>query len=217
MTPIRPPATPLIVRQPYVSTWVRSQTLAGTWPTFWNGWVKAIAGLVRVDGVPYVFLGAPTGFTGAAPALLPQAGLEVTATRSRFTWLAAGIRLSVDFLSPIEPTDLRRQSVPFGFLSAAVSSADGRGHRVSLFLDISAEWAHGDPNAPVVWARDELSTAAGLATVFSVIPAHPQVLTEVNDYPCWGSAIWATLNRPGLTWQADPTGSSATGPPRPVR
>lgn len=120
VTPIRPPATPLIVRQPYVSTWVRSQTLAGTWPTFWNGWVKAIAGLVRVDGVPYVFFGTPTGFTGAAPALLPQTGLEVTATRSRFTWSAAGVRLSVDFLSPIEPTDLRRQSVPFGFLSAAV-------------------------------------------------------------------------------------------------
>ena len=37
LTPIRPPATPLIVRDPYVSTWQPANALPGTWPAFWAG------------------------------------------------------------------------------------------------------------------------------------------------------------------------------------
>ncbi len=34
-TPIRPPAAPLVVRGPYVSTWLPSTALPGTWQEFW--------------------------------------------------------------------------------------------------------------------------------------------------------------------------------------
>src|SRR6185437_11717123 len=59
VSPIRPPAVPLIVRTPYVSTWQPSTDLAGTWPSFWDGGTKAITGIARIDGRPYLFLGNP--------------------------------------------------------------------------------------------------------------------------------------------------------------
>ena len=34
--PIRPPAVPLAVRSPYLSTWLPADNPAGTWPTFWR-------------------------------------------------------------------------------------------------------------------------------------------------------------------------------------
>lgn len=58
-TPVRPPATPLAVRSAYLNTWQFADNLAGTWPTFWNGDIKAIAGIVRVDDVAYEFMGIP--------------------------------------------------------------------------------------------------------------------------------------------------------------
>ena len=61
LTPIRPPAVPLIVRSPYVSIWQGGSRLAGTWPSFWAGRTKAITGIARIDGKPFVFLGSPAG------------------------------------------------------------------------------------------------------------------------------------------------------------
>jgi hypothetical protein len=56
-SPLRPPAVPLAVRSPYLSTWVAADNLAGTWSTFWNGHITALCGLARIDGTGYVFTG----------------------------------------------------------------------------------------------------------------------------------------------------------------
>jgi hypothetical protein len=47
-SPARPPAVPLAVRSPYLSTWLEAGSdggnggyLAGEWPTFWTGQVTA--------------------------------------------------------------------------------------------------------------------------------------------------------------------------------
>jgi hypothetical protein len=86
-SPIQPPATPLAVRSPYLSAWLRADTLPGNWPTFWAGAVTAITGIVRVDGQPYVFMGAPSG----GWPLATQSSLAVTATRSTFTITAGPV------------------------------------------------------------------------------------------------------------------------------
>src|SRR5487761_1604246 len=96
-SPIRPPAAPLAVRSPYLSTWLPSATLPGTWPQFWTGHITAMGGIARIDGVSYMFMGAPTivldvpnGNNGNPSTVngferaLEQTLLEVTATRSRF-------------------------------------------------------------------------------------------------------------------------------------
>ena len=205
MTPIRPPATPLIVRSPYVSTWQPADPLPGTWPAFWAGRPKAITGIARVDGHPYVFLGDPRDpHSGDQPVAPPmtQAALSVTPTQSRYRLEGGGVALSLDFLSPVEPGDLRRLSVPLGYIFATVRSADGKPHTVSLYFDITGQWAHGDDNAPITWERRSLPGGAQTLTAFAVTPAAPKVLGEANDYPMWGTAVWATASRPDLTTQA---------------
>jgi hypothetical protein len=197
--PIRPPATPLAVRSPYLSTWLRADTLPGNWPTFWAGAVTAITGIVRVDGQPYVFMGAP----GGGWPLATQTALVLTATRSTFTISAGAVRLEVEFLSPVDPANLRRQSVPMSYLSVTATSADAGTHQVSLYLDISGEWAHGDRTKQIGWATQ----VVGGQRVHTCQPTSPSVLAEVNDQASWGTVVWSTDDVAGLTWQ---TGADAT-------
>ncbi len=196
--PIRPPATPLAVRSPYLSTWLPADVLPGTWPTFWTGRTTAMTGIAVIDGSPYVFMGDP-GLPDGVPAMfgMEQTDLTVTATRSVFTLVAGDVRLVVTFLSPVEPGDLRRQSMPLSYVMAQASSADGRPHTVSVYLDISGEWTNGDSNAQVSWTTGSTSGVRSL----TIEPADPQVLAENGDMASWGTVTWSAPDRPGLTWQ----------------
>lgn len=191
--PLRPPAVPLAVRSMYLSTWSPSDNLAGTWPTFWNGHIAAIAGIVRVDGTPFVFCGAPSG----GFALATQISLTVTATRSIYVLAAGGVTLTVTFLSPVDPGDLRRQSVPMSYITVSAAANDGRDHAVGVYMDISGEWAHGDVSQPITWAPQ----AVGGLLALSHQPASPSVLGEFGDQASWGTVVWATDNVVGLSWQ----------------
>lgn len=199
-TPIRPPATPLIVRSPYISTWLAADTLPGTWPTFWNGNIKAMVGIARIDGNAYIFLGAPDKIGNTQK--MTQTNLTVTPTRSIFTLQAGGITLTLTFFSPVEANDIKRLSIPFSYMLADVHSNDGAAHTVSLYFDISGEWAHGDSNQLINWNSEQVGPSGDTLTAFTVTPNSPTVLGEVNEYPSWGTVVWATKNQPGLTIQS---------------
>lgn len=51
---------------------------------------------------------------------------------------AGPVALTVTFLSPIFPKDLKRQSLPFSYVDVSVSSSDGKPHEVQLYTDITA-------------------------------------------------------------------------------
>ncbi len=203
LTPLRAPSVPLIVRSPYVSTWQNSDVAPGNWSTFWNGGgnVKAITGIVRVDGSSYVFFGAPGGIGSVQNAT--QVQLEITSTQSRYTFQAGPVTLYVNFLSPIEATNLQLLSIPFGYIFVQAQSSDGNTHTVSVYMDISGEWAHGTNTTPINWAYQTINTGTQNVNAFSVTPNSPTVLAETNDYPSWGTAVWAT-NGPGFSYQSGP-------------
>jgi hypothetical protein len=190
ITPVRPPAVPLIVRSPYVSTWMPADSAPGHWPTFWTGAVKAITGIARVDGKPFVLIGAPNGVGGPAQ----QLRLEVTATQSRYVFSVGGVHLYVDFISPVEATDTRLLSMPFGFIRVQAVAVDGKPHDTSVYFDISGEWAHGDAATSIVWSRTDVTGPAGNVSAFAVTPSAPTTLAEVNDYASWGTAVFATAS-----------------------
>ena len=52
---LRPPATPLVVVDPYFSVWSVTDGLADSWPAYWTGKPMAFQALVRVDGKPLRF------------------------------------------------------------------------------------------------------------------------------------------------------------------
>jgi Domain of unknown function (DUF5127)/Domain of unknown function (DUF4965)/Domain of unknown function (DUF1793)/Domain of unknown function (DUF4964) len=214
-TPIRPPAAPLAVRSPYVSTWLPATALPATWQEFWAGHTTAMGGIARIDGVSYMFMGdpgiiltIPDGNNGTPSTTqgfelaLQQTRLEVTPTRSRFTLEGGGVELVAEFLSPVEPGDTRRQSIPFSYLTLTARSIDGHAHDVQLYADISGEWASGDDSQQITWSPSQVSYSGGTLQVWSVELASQQPLTEQNQQAAWGSTVWATPSGAALTYQS---------------
>jgi hypothetical protein len=201
--PLRPPAVPLAVRSPYLSTWMAADLPAGHWPSFWTGRTTAMTGIARIDGTDYLFLGAPNIPNHPLPRGLVQRSLTLTATRSRYVLEGGGARLTLTFLSPVEPGDLRRQSIPMSYITAEVSSTDGKAHDVSLYFDISGEWAHGNSGTKIRWAQEQVPGTAGGPdlTSLSFTPDSPQVLSENGDTASWGTVVFSAANQSGLTWQ----------------
>ena len=203
-TPIRPPSVPLITRSPYVSTWSNANTTVGNWPTFWNGNIKAITGMAYIDGSAYVFLGNPL----SVPHTMTQNSLQITPTQSIYTFQGGGVTLTVNFLSPVEVSDMKRLSIPLAYITAQAQSSDGKSHTVSLYFDISGEWAHGSSSAQITWAPETISLAAdgsgtpGSLMAWEVTPTTPSVLAETSEYPDWGTALLATSIQSGLTYQS---------------
>ncbi|WP_335976666.1 glutaminase family protein [Streptomyces sp. CA2R106] len=199
--PIRPPSVPLAVRSPYLSAWLPASSPVGTWPTFWTGRTMAMVGIAQIDGVPFLFLGAPN-ISGQVLRGMAQRSLTTTATRSVFLFEAAGVELTVTFLSPVEPGDLRRQSVPLTYVTADVRSADGAAHDVKLYFDISGEWAHNDSGTKIGWSAEQVAGAGGGSlTSLSFSPDGTKSLAENGDMATWGTVVWSATNRAGLTWQ----------------
>lgn len=80
-------------------------------------------------------MGAPNPL----PTLVNQTSFEYTSTSSTFIMDIGGlVALNITFLSPVNPTDLNRQSLTFSYLDVIVSSADGNAHDVQLYTDITA-------------------------------------------------------------------------------
>ncbi|MBV9854320.1 MAG: DUF5127 domain-containing protein [Streptosporangiaceae bacterium] len=209
--PIRPPAVPLAVRGPYLSTWLPATELPGTWQQFWTGHITAMAGIIRADGISYMFMGAPAivldvpnGNSGTQSTVLgferalEQTLLEVTATRSRFRLQGGGVGLVAEFLSPVVPGDLRRQSIPMSYVLLTVHSLDGRPHAVQLYADISGEWTSGDVGQMITWAPYSDSSI----NAWTVQLSSQQPLTEQGQLAAWGTVVWATPGAPGLTVQS---------------
>ncbi|CAI7565963.1 unnamed protein product [Penicillium crustosum] len=199
-SPARPPAIPLAVRSPYLSTWLNVGSdggnggyLAGEWPVFWQNQVTGWAGMIRVDGNTYTWMGIPGSKT------VNQTAFEYTSTKSIFTMNVENkVEMNITFLSPVAPTDLKRQSLVFSYLNVEVSSLDGQKHDVQVYADISAEWVSGDRNAIAEW---EYGTTDGVA--YHKVHRQTQLaFSEKNEQGEWGNWYWATDDSKGMTHQS---------------
>jgi hypothetical protein len=174
-----------------------------------------MGGIARIDGVSYVFMGAPTivlevpnGNQGTPATVqgfeqaLDQTLLRVTPTRSVFSLEGGGVSLTVEFLSPVETGDLRRQSIPMSYVLMTASSIDGAAHDVQLYFDISGEWTTSDDSQVITWSPSQVSYTGGSLRVWSVQLQNQQPLTEQGDMAAWGSIVWATPDAHALTYQS---------------
>lgn len=68
-----------------------------------------------------------------------QTSYTYTSTKSTFVMDVAGkVAMTITFLSPVNPDDLRRQSLTLSYMQVSVTSKDGKSHEVQLYTDISA-------------------------------------------------------------------------------
>lgn len=122
---------------------------------------------------------------------------EITPTSTKFSVIAGSILLNLTFLSPIEPSDWVKQSLPFIYLSLEATSIDGQSHDVQVYSDISAgacvcqtsfeiecpisypfaEWISGNRANNATWKTTQTSTS-----VFHQAQLQsPQPMVEINN------------------------------------
>ncbi len=199
--PVRPPAIPLVVRSPYLSTWLPADNLPGTWPTFWTGRITAMAGLATIDGTSFLFLGAPSLPNTNPFPTMRQLSVTTTATKSEFVLEQAGVELTVSFLSPVEPGDLKRQSQPLSYIAISARGIDGKRHKVSVYFDISGEWAAADSGRSITWDEQRYSGSGTNLISLTYAQSAPRVLAEDADTAEWGTVVVSSEDRSGLSWQ----------------
>jgi hypothetical protein len=151
--PLRAPATPLIVHDPYFSIWSMTNRLTDGPTRHWTGTPQPINGIVRIDGHSYRWLGDADD---SIPAL-DESEREITPTRTIVTLANAQLQLRLTFLTPAFPDDLREMARPVTYLTWEVQSRDGNKHNVTLYLDVSGAIATNTPVEPVVWSRARIA------------------------------------------------------------
>jgi hypothetical protein len=167
----RPPAVPLVVHDPYFSVWSTADKLTDQDTKHWTGARQPIAGLARIDGKTYRFMGAqPRGV-----AAMEQVSLEVTPTHTVYQFKADQIVLTVNFFTPAFPKDLDVLSRPVTYLT--LSATGEGGHEVLILIDVDPVIAVNTPDEDVTWGR---SRARGLS-VLNVGSRDQRVLNRPGD------------------------------------
>ena len=170
---LRPPSTPLIVHDPYFSVWSATDNLTDSETKHWTGASQPMAGLVRVDGNVYRFM-------GNAPASVPamqQVSKTLTPTRTIYEFEKAGIHLTLTFFTPALAGDLAILSRPVTYILWDVKSADSGTHTVSVYLDCSSLMAVNTAFEAVVWSRAKV----GDTELLSVGSVEQKVLGVSGD------------------------------------
>ncbi len=155
----RPPAVPLVTHDPYFSIWSMGDRLSDDWSKHWTGRAHALAGMVRIDGMPFRLMGPEPR---QVPAL-NQTRCQVFPTRSVYTFAGAGLELTLEFLSPLLADDLDILSRPATYLTLEARALDGREHRLAWYVDACSEIAINSPDQKVIGARYDLEGMEVLA------------------------------------------------------
>ncbi len=153
---LHPPAVPLVTSDPFFSIWSPGSQLAESDTTHWTGAKQRLASLLRIDGHAYRIMGTQPA---EVPALT-QTDLQVTPTRSIYTFQGHGIQLSLTFMTPLLPSDLDVLSRPVTYITWKLRSIDSGKHVVSIYYDNTAELVVNKPDEPIVWSRRDVGDLA---------------------------------------------------------
>ncbi|MBW0485736.1 hypothetical protein O181_025451 [Austropuccinia psidii MF-1] len=197
--PFLPTVVPLAVRSPYLGTYLADgpdKDLSEMSPRFWTGAPIGWTGLVRVDGQVFNWMGNLTHWPAANNTSFQQ-----TASTSKFTFAIGEstltqhplIYLHATFLSPITPSDLFRQSLPFSYLMITVESADGLQHQVEVYTDINGLWCADDEQLTVEWSTYQKQNKTNATSLYwqamELKLQNQRLFQEQSDRILYGS-IW---------------------------
>ncbi len=129
----RAAAIPLITHDPYLSIWSAADALNAADTTHWCGACQRLRGWLEIDGVPHCFMGADS----TCPTL-PQTGLDVTATRTAYTFENDKAILTVTFTSPLllEDAALAARPVSYIDLQLTPKTAASFAARIEVSADL---------------------------------------------------------------------------------
>ncbi|KAB5547320.1 hypothetical protein GE09DRAFT_1224328 [Coniochaeta sp. 2T2.1] len=201
---LTPPVLPLIVRNPYLSTWLGNARNAPweDWPMFWTG---AHVGFSVMASVPetgnvYPLLGRPqdsiphstASYNVSYPTYL-GATFDASTTNLSYaintsTGLDNQLALTLSFLSPITPSSTLRQSIPAAYMTVIVEGTSD----IDIYVDVNGEWVSGNRGNTIRWELTEpdRKTKEAESTplkTWRVQRSNEELLTEFNDRSEWGT------------------------------
>jgi hypothetical protein len=169
----RPPATPLVVHDPYFSIWSATNKLTDSPTVHWTGHPEPLVSLVRIDGKTFRIM-------GSNPSTLPameQVEAHLSFTHTRYSFRGAGVQIDLSFFTPSFLNDLEVLSRPVTYLTWTAHAIDGGSHSISLLLVAPPDLATSYPNQPVTFSRHQTATE----TVISVGTTAQAVLNRSGD------------------------------------
>ncbi|HEY3268841.1 MAG TPA: DUF4965 domain-containing protein [Armatimonadota bacterium] len=201
---LRPPAVPLIAHDPYFSVWSAADKLTDSPTRHWTGAGQPLAGLIRIDGAAYRWMGP---YPPEIPAM-EQTDLDVWPTRTVYAFEAAGIRLTVTFLTPsdIDPLDLEPLSRPVGYVAWDAVAIDGGSHEVEVYLDAAAALCVNTVDQKVVYGRARVDDLQ----VLRMGSRDQRMLERAGDdlRIDWGYLYLAAADAPDLCMACVPDGEA---------
>ena len=139
---LTPPVLPLIVRNPYLSTWLGNAREApwSKWPMFYTGEEVGLSLMAHVpsQGAVYPLVGKPQDSLPADQVQYPEyLGNNYDASTTNLTYrIDTGssnpLHITISFLSPITPTSTLRQSIPASYVTIDVQGETD----VNVYMDI---------------------------------------------------------------------------------
>ena len=185
----RPPAIPLVVCDPYFSTWSLQNHLYDGGTKHWTEKNHRMSGAITIDGNCYRFMGLSE--SGLAP--IQQESLAVQATQTIYKFCEHGIELTLTFLTPALLEDLDVYARPITYVDFAIESIDAKNHSVKLYVDVSGQWAVNLPDQHVVWSRKEIGKKVPLTVMQMGSEEQPILLKKGDDLRIdWGYFYLAT-------------------------
>ncbi|KAF1999755.1 glutaminase A [Amniculicola lignicola CBS 123094] len=199
---LRPPVLPLIVRNPYLSTWLgnaRDEPWK-KWPMFWTGGEVGFGVLASLPDSKEVFplLGRPhdslkddqKDYSISYPT---YKGAKYDASTTNLTYSlpapdklkgADDLEITLSFLSPITPTSTLRQSIPAAYLTVYVEGS----FDVNIYIDVNGQWVSGKRDSVIEWGLTEQEAAGSVKALktWKVKRQTEQLLTEERDQAEWG-------------------------------
>ena len=160
---------------------------------FWAGAKLTWSILARVDGETYNLFGVE--FPESKTQNCTVVSAEYTASHTMFTVDAGNARFLLDFLSPVNPKDYLRQSLPFSYLTVSVvGTLDGKSTSVQIYSDIDDSWNGQnlrDWDQTSEWKLTSKSTTS--MWQISHVGAKQYAQGGPNgDMALWGSVVYAT-------------------------
>ena len=203
---LTPPVLPLIVRNPYLSTWLSDArgNPWESWPMFWTGEHVGFSVLASLphEQTAYPLLGRSQdslgshgdGYNVSFPTYL---GSKYDASTTNLSYsihshkLRKPVEITLSFLSPITPTSTFRQSIPAAYLNVYVTGDVD----VDIYVDLNGQWVSGDRANKIVWdlehthLRGEEKEETLKTWLFR--RETQQLFTETRDQSEWGTLCFS--------------------------
>ncbi|KAK5726856.1 hypothetical protein LTR15_002746 [Elasticomyces elasticus] len=200
---LTPPVLPLVVRNPYLSTWLPNARHEpwNSWPIFYTGSSQGLAILASIPSTSTVYplLGRPqdsldTKAEGYNVSYPEYRGAVYDASTTNLSYVIPsgpgsdeGVEVVLSFLSPITPTSTLRQSIPASYLSVHVKGKVD----IDIYIDINGQWVSGNRGSEIEWSltssRPTSQSTKPTLKTWQIKRSQELLFTETNDQAEWGS------------------------------